>query len=411
MVSLRIALRYLFAKKSHNAVNVISIVSTVGVAVATASIVCVLSVFNGFTALSMERLSVVSPDVMVTPVRGKVIADADAMAASLGEVEGVAVAYPVIDDQALAMYHNRQIPVRVIGVPAESDTSLMLEPPLIDGSYMVRDSLNEGIGYAALSVGVAMQLGARPGYFDWLALYAPKRVGRFNPANPMGAFMTDSLCVSAVYEVEDNEFDANTLMVPMDVARGLFDYASEASCVYVGLAPGTRADEAVRRIEAAVGSGYAVRDRLRQQESSFRMIEIEKWITFAMLAFILAIASFNVVSTLSMLIIEKSADIFTLRALGASARMIRRVFLLEGWLISLVGGACGLVAGVALVLAQQWGGFIKLGGDPSRMSISVYPVQLQVWDIVAVGVLVALTGYVFGAVTSRLMTASGSAKG
>lgn len=402
MVALRIALRYLFAKKSHNAVNVISIVSTVGVAVATAAIVCVLSVFNGFEALSLKRLSSVSPDVMVQPAQGKVIADADSLAAALSGLKCVQSAYPSVDDQALAIYHNRQIPIRLIGSALTPDSSLSLQPELIDGEYMVTDSLGTGIRYAALSVGVAIQLGARPGYYDWLALYAPKRVGRINPANPMAAFESDSLCVSAVYQIEDNDFDASTVIVPLDVARRLFDYSTEASSVSVTLAPGADSRQAIEEISRVAGPSCKVLDKLMQHESSYRMIEIEKWITFAMLAFILAIAAFNVVSTLSMLILEKEEDIRTLRALGASSSMIRRVFMFEGWFISLLGGAAGLILGTILVLAQQWGGFIKIAGDPSQMSITEYPVRLQAFDLLAVGLLVALVGYLFGLITSRL---------
>ena len=404
MVALRIALRYLFAKKSHNAVNVISIVSTVGVAVATAAIVCVLSVFNGFTDLSMSRLSAVSPDIKVISAKGKVIAAADSLARVLSSVRGVESAWTLIDEQALAIYHNRQIPVRVIGASVKPDSTLALMPRVIDGEYMLADTMFTGINYAAVSVGVAIQLGARPGYYDWLALYAPRRIGRINPANPMDAFVSDSLCVSAVYEVEDNDFDASTVIVPIDVARNLFDYTGEASSISVTLDEGCDAAEVEKAVSAAAGSDMLVYDRLRQNEHSFRMIAVEKWITFAMLAFILVIASFNVVSTMSMLIIEQQENISTLRAMGATDGMVKRIFMLEGWFISLLGGAAGLLLGTVLVLAQQYGGFIKLSGDPSQMTITSYPVSLQPLDLLAVGLLVAFTGYLFGYLTSWLST-------
>ena len=404
MVALRIALRYLFAKKSHNAVNVISIVSTVGVAVATAAIVCVLSVFNGFTDLSMSRLSAVSPDIKVISAKGKVIAAADSLARVLSSVRGVESAWTLIDEQALAIYHNRQIPVRVIGASVKPDSTLALMPRVIDGEYMLADTMFTGINYAAVSVGVAIQLGARPGYYDWLALYAPRRIGRINPANPMDAFVSDSLCVSAVYEVEDNDFDASTVIVPIDVARNLLDYTGEASSISVTLDEGCDAAEVEKAVSAAAGSDMLVYDRLRQNEHSFRMIAVEKWITFAMLAFILVIASFNVVSTMSMLIIEKQENISTLRAMGATDGMVKRIFMLEGWFISLLGGAAGLLLGTVLVLAQQYGGFIKLSGDPSQMTITSYPVSLQPLDLLAVGLLVAFTGYLFGYLTSWLST-------
>lgn len=403
MVSLRIALRYLFSKKSSNAVNVISIISIAGVAVASMAIVCVLSVFNGFSDLAYSRLSIIDPQIKVVPRSGKIIQSADSLAETLISMAEVRHATATIEDQALAMFRNRQMPIQLKGVPAHYDSITGIARTIIDGMYIQNDGINN---YATLSVGTAIKLVARPEFDDVLAIYAPRRRGNINPANPMAAFRSDSLLVGGVYMVEENDHDASTVIVPMDVARHLLDYTTEASAIEVALQDGVDERTAVASISAALGPGYNVLTRLQQEEQSFKMIEIEKWITFLMLAFILVIASFNVISTLSMLIIEKSDNMVTLKALGAPQGMIRRIFIWEGWLISLVGGVSGVILGVVLCLAQQWGGFIKLSGDPSQLSITEYPVRVAPADLCVVLLLVVLTGLVISAVTSRINSAN-----
>lgn len=258
--------------------------------------------------------------------------------------------------------------------------------------------------YATLSVGVAIRLGVRPGMEREMALYVPRRVGNINPANPMAAFRADSLTVAAVYEVEESDHDASTVLVPVEVARNLLDYTTESSAVEVALIPGADEKQAVEELRSLLGPDFVVKNRLEQESSSFKMISVEKWITFVMLAFILVIASFNVISTLSMLIIEKSDNMLTLRSLGATAAMVRGIFMWEGWLVSMVGGLSGIVLGVVLCLAQQYGGFIKLGGDPSQLSISEYPVRVAFPDLLAVIAVVVVVGLVISMVTACFAT-------
>ncbi len=392
MLSLRIAIRYLFSKKTHSAVNVISLISVAGVAVATVAIVCVLSVFNGFTDLASLHLSRLDPDVKVQPVSGKIIANADSLVQVINSVNGVAKAVPTIEEQALAIYYSQQMPVNIKGVPTDYDGVIDLQSIVIDGEWIPQDS--SMLSYATVSVGVALMLKAMPGYERYLGLYVPRRKGRINVANPMGAFRSDSLIVSGVYQVEQAEYDANMVIIPLANAREMLDYTTEATAIEVKVAEGFSVDDVINEIERKTGAGYRVKNRMQQQEQSFRMIEIEKWITFFLLAFILVIASFNIISTMSMLILEKEENIGTLRALGASRKMISRIFILEGWLISIVGGVIGIIIGVALSLAQQWGGFIKLGGNPAAMSIDVYPVRVAVGDVLAVFALVVIVGLI-----------------
>ncbi|MDE6459779.1 MAG: ABC transporter permease, partial [Paramuribaculum sp.] len=346
----RIALRYLFSRKKHNAVNVISWISVAGVAVATAAIVCVLSVFNGFSNLAFSRLSEVDPDIKIVPVSGKTFAASDSLADLLVALPEFAAAQPVIEEKALAIYGGRQMPVTIKGVTDDYSDVSGITGTIIDGEWV---STTGDYPCTTLSLGVALSLNARPGYYDLLRLYAPRRVGRVNTANPMGAFRSDSLIVSAVYEIDQNEYDADKVIVPLSSARKLLDYTDEATAIELKLAPDVSEKQAEAAARKIIGAEGIVQTRLMQQAESFRMISVEKWITFLMLAFILVIASFNVLSVMSMLIIEKKDNIATLMALGATPAMIRRIFVLEGWLISLLGGAVGMVLGVGLCFVHQ----------------------------------------------------------
>lgn len=392
MVALRIALRYLFSKKTHNAVNIISVISLAGVAVATMAIVCVLSVFNGFTDLASAHLSRLDPDLKITPVQGKTIANADSLMSEISHLfpsEAVFI-MPTIEEQALAIYDTRQMPVTIKGVAQNYDSVSQLRDIIIDGQFLLHDPVAD---YATLSVGTAVTLQASPHYYQYLGIYTPRRTGRVNPANPMTAFRSDSLIVGGVYQVEQSEYDTDMIIIPIENARQLLDYDTEATALELKF-NGTPPPDAIATLQAAIGDKYIIKNRIQQQEQSFRMIEIEKWITFLMLAFILIIASFNIISTLSMLVIEKQDNIATLVSLGASQSTISRIFMLEGWLISTLGGAIGIVLGTVLTLAQQWGGFIKLNGDPAAMSIDTYPVRLEIADLLIVMALVIIIGFI-----------------
>ncbi len=399
MVALRIALRYLFSKKSHSAVNIISLVSMAGVCVATVTIVCVLSVFNGFSDLANERLSVIDPDIKIVPVYGKTIRDAETLASKLRQINGIDTAVATVSDQALAIVGQRQMAVNMKGVPEGYTKISSINKTVIDGVY---PDIVDSSRCALLSVGTAIKLSAHPGFPRPFAIYVPRREGRINPSNPMAAFRSDSLEVTGVYEVQDADKDASTVVVPIGVARRLLDYTEgEASAIEVSLKPGVAAKSTVQQLKEELGNGFKVMDRLQQEEKSFRMIAIEKWITFIMLAFILLIASFNVISTLSMLMLEKADNMATLRAMGARQRMIRRIFVWEGWLISTIGGLTGIATGVVLCLLQKRFGFIKLSGDESQLSILSYPVRVAGTDLMIVMGLVIVTGLFIALVTSR----------
>ena len=400
MLALRIALRYFFSRKTHNAVNVISIISVAGVAVATMAIICVLSVFNGFHDMVFSHVSLVSPVLTVEPAQGKVMADADSVADAIRGVSGVSDAAPVIDEAALAVYRQYHLPVSIHGVPVHYDSIVDYGKVIIDGE--VNAQRMSSLGAGLLSVGAANGLMAFPGTYDFVHLYVPRRKGRINPAMPATAFRTDSVTVAAVYQADDKDADMPRIVMSLDQARNLLDYGSEASRVDVGLAEGADAARVRQDIEGMLGASYRVLDQQMQQAEAFRMVNVEKWITFLLLAFILVIASFNIISTLSMLIIEKEGSIGVLKALGAPRRMIYNIFTIEGALITLFGGVAGIVLGVALSLIQQTTGIIKMGGDHAKMIISSYPVRVEWTDALAVlGLIVGVA--VLTSVVARFM--------
>ena len=397
---LKIAWRYLVSKKGHQAVNIISIVAVCGVVVATAALICVLSVFNGFRGLIMGKLAMLDPQVAITATMGKTINDADSVINVVNDIPGVERAVPVIVDQALAMYAQYQMPVRLKGVPDDYDTMNDMDSVIVDGDWKLRDQVSR---YIVVGAGPAVRLMVRPEFLGMVHLYAPQRQGNVNIANPMGAFRQDSLFVSGIFQLQQNSYDADLIYVPLDVARDLFDYETEATQIEVKLAPDASERQVMDKINQALGSGYQVKNRLMQQQEAYRLVNIEKWMAFLLLAFILVIATFNVISTLSLLIIEKDDSISTLRALGANDRQISRIFVLQGWLITLAGAITGVVIGLILCLCQQQFGWLRLSGDPANMIISAYPVEVQWSDVIVTLALVAAVGLLTSMVTALIM--------
>lgn len=397
---LRIAWRYLVSKKGHQAVNIISIVAVCGVVVATAALICVLSVFNGFRGLIMGKLAMLDPQVAITATLGKTINDADSVIDVVTAMPGVERAVPVVEDQALAMYAQYQMPVRLKGVPDDYNTINDVDSVIVDGVWKLRDQVSR---FAVAGAGPAVRLCVRPEFLGMVRLYAPQRQGRVNIANPMGAFRQDSLFVAGIFQLQQNSYDADLIYVPLDMARQLFDYETEATQVEVKLAPGANEQQVMRSIANALGSGYQVKNRLMQQSEAYRLVNIEKWMAFLLLAFILVIATFNVISTLSLLIIEKDDSIATLRALGANDRQISRIFVLQGWLITLAGAVTGVIIGLILCFCQQQFGWLRLSGDPANMIISAYPVEVQWMDVLVTLALVAAVGLLTSMVTALIM--------
>lgn len=392
----RIALRYLRAPKSHSAVSAISIISVVGVAIATAAIVCVLSVFNGFKGLLSDTLDLLAPDVLVTPATGKTFADADSIISIVDNIDGVKTVMPAVTDNALAIYNSREMPVTLRGVvPGIYSKITEIDSLFING---------EGIaGYSpdrtAVSVGVAQNLGTGAGT-EGLFLFAPRREGRVNLANPMASFLTDSVSVGGIFQSLQSEYDENTIICDISTARELFQYTTEATSIEIQTDPNADISDVAAGIGKALGKGAVVKDRFEQQETQFRMVNIEKWMTFLLLIFILLIASFNIISTLCMLIIEKQSSMATMSALGMNRRQIGNTFWWESMFVSLAGGLSGIILGVSLCLVQEKFGLIKLGGDPDMLVVNAYPVIVEWSDLFMALIPVAVIGIITAYISS-----------
>ncbi|MDD7342120.1 MAG: ABC transporter permease [Bacteroidales bacterium] len=399
-LAIKIAMRYLRSKKAHNAVNIISIISTCGVVVTTAALICVLSVFNGFKGLIMGRLAMLDPEIAISVTQGKAMADADSVIAVAQSVKGVRQAVPVVEDNALAIFADYQMPVRLRGVPDGYDRINGIDSVMVDGEFKLRDEVSR---YGVIGVGPALKLHARPGLLRMVQLYAPQRQGSVNMANPMDAFRNDSVFVSGVFQMQQNGYDADLIYVPIDLARELFDYTSEATRIELSLDSTASEAAVMQQLEQCLGPAYMVQNRLMQQATAYRLVNVEKWVTFLLLAFIMIIATFNVISTLSLLIIEKDESIRTFRSLGATNKLITQIFVAEGWLIALVGAVSGVALGLALCLCQQQFGWLKMQGDESLMVVRAYPVQVEWTDVAVVFALVAAIGLLTSLVTSLTM--------
>ncbi len=386
-LNFRIALRYLFARKSHSVVNVISVVSVAGIALATAAMVVVMSVFNGFHALIEERVSVLDPPLAAVASEGKTLVGADSLCAALRADAAVMAAEPVSEDRALAMYGDRQMAVRMRGIPPALYANFSEICPV--GNPW--DDYHPDALPAVVSVGVANNLALPIGGEGLLSLYVPRRRGRINPANPMAAFRADSLAPSAVFILNQTELDADLVFVPLAAARALLQQGDEATQIYI-YPSGSGIKAARRAAERILGPQARVLTIEEQQSSTFRIVNMEKWMTFMLLGFILIIASFNVISSLSLLIIEKRGNASTLRALGATSARIQSIYRLESLLITAFGSVTGLFVGSLLSLGQQHFGWVKLAGDPAALTIDAYPVVFHPVDLLAVAAISAVVG-------------------
>lgn len=373
-------MRFLAGKKSHRAVNAIAIVSVVGVAVATAAVICVLSVFNGFQEILSGRLDKMAPDLMVTPAEGKTIANGDSLAEVIGKIPGIEIATPTLTDNALGFYNGRETPVTLKGVIPEEYAKVTLIDSLLVGDDGTPLWKSDAESPSLISVGIAYKLGLFGSGYEY-NVFAPKRIGRFNPANPAAAFVMDSLYVAGIFQSMQEEYDENSIITDISIVRDLLLYDQEATAIEIKTKTGSSLQDIRTKISDFIGNKYDVKDRLQQQEINFRMIQIEKWMTFLLLFFILIIASFNIISTISMLVLEKTESLRTMSAIGMSRTAISRVFMWESVIVSAIGATIGLIVGSALCLLQQKYGLITIANGGFEAEPMAYPVRLEATDI------------------------------
>ena len=397
---LRFALRYLFARKSHNVINIISGISVAGMAIGTAALIIILSVFNGFNKLVSDSLGDAQPDLVVKPAAGKAFVPDSTAFAWLYDQELVYNMSSVIEEQAFIAFDGKQSLARVKGVDSVFEEESPLQNHITDGIF----SLHRGtLPRAVVGSSLAWSMDINPRFIAPLEIYYPDREGSISLSNPAASLRSTKVTVAGLFAI-NAELDADLVIVPIETMRELLGYDEEVSAVEIRVQQGTT-DKALNGLAAELserlGPDYEVLDRYRQNEALYKMMRYEKLAIYMILIFIVIIIAFNIYSSLTMLIIEKKDDIGTLRSLGAPEPMTRRIFLLEGWLISLLGLVIGLVLGIAFVLLQQKYGLIRM---PGSYIISAYPVILKASDIVWTVVGVALVGYLIALLPSLTKT-------
>lgn len=392
-----IARRYLFAKKSHNVINIISAISAVGMAIGTAALIIILSIYNGFDELVKSTLSNVEPDILITPAKGKVFIPN-------GETFDRIRQNPLIDEYDLILqenvfvdYDGHQGIAKAKGV----DSAFEAESPLAEHITNGEFSLHKGqLPQMVVGAGLAYKMGMNPAFLASAELYFPIRDRNFSLANPAASIETIRMRPSGIFSV-NQQIDDDLMIVPIEEMRKLLGYEEEVSGVEIRLAEGSTAKDirsAIKHIQKELGPEFKVLDRFRQNPSLYKMMRYEKAAIYLILIFVIIIIALNIFGSITMLIIEKKDDIETYRSLGATDKMLRRTFTLEGWLISLLGLAAGLVVGIGFSLAQQHFGFIKM---PGSFLVNAYPVILQWQDVLATIAGVALIGYIIALLPVR----------
>jgi len=389
-----VAGRYLFARKSHNVINIISAISSIGMAIGVAALIIILSVYNGFDDIIKSSLSDIDPDYLITPEKGKVFVPDSCTLDSLSSIHGVASVCRVLQDNVFISYDGRQSVAIAKGVPDLYQSVSGLGFHLRGGDF----KLYEGsMPQCAVGASLASSLGINPNFVAPLELFFPVRDRDISLANPMASIESVSMHPSAVFSISA-DVDASLIVVPLDLMRTLMDYDSEVTGLEV------RVDKSLNKSEkknlelslkGLFGPGFDVSDRISQNAALYKMMKYEKASIFMILIFVIIIIAFNVFGSLSMLIIDKKDDINTFRSFGAPDGLIRRFFVLEGWLTSLLGMVAGLAVGVLLSLVQQRFGIIKI---PGNYLVSSYPVVLQWWDVAVTFVSVTIIGYLIALV-------------
>jgi ABC-type lipoprotein release transport system permease subunit len=396
--ALKIAWRYLFAKKQFNAIHIITAISSVAVGVVTAAMICVLSVMNGFGVMIEELFSQFDPDLRITAKAGKSFIINKETKSQLLSIPSINLVSESITETALAYFEEKQMPVQLMGVDSVFGQLTGIENIITDGHYEVFDG---AFDRAVLGQGLAWKLGIGVHFIHAIEVYAPKREGKVNMLRPDVNFNSERCFIAGTFAVNQQKYDENLMLVDIDLARRLLDYeTTEVTALQVGVAEGYSIRRAKRDIATILGEGYIIQDRYEQQEDFFRILRVEKFLTTLLLVFILLIATFNGIGSLSMLIIDKQQDIRTLSHLGASNDMIREIFMLEGWMVNTLGALGGVIVGLGTCLLQEHLGLLKLGNGAEYV-VSAYPVAVQPGDIAFVCIIVLILGVISSWIPAR----------
>ena len=387
-----IARRYLFSKKSTHAINVISIISVVGVAVATTTLVIVLSAFNGFHDLVASLFTNFDPQIEIVPVVGKAAPSDDPILTQIRQLPEIDVATECVEDNALAVYQDRQAMVVIKGVDDNfAELTHITEILYGDGEFGLRAA---NLNYGTLGIMLAQTLGTGARWRSPLRVYAPMKEGQLDLSDPAQGFVVDSLdSPGVVFQVKQSKYDARYILVPISWARSLFGLQGMLSSLELRLKPGSNLDKVKAKIKQIARDQYKVLDRYEQQDDTFKIMSIEKLFAYIFLTFILVIASFNIVGSISMLIIDKKGDATILRNLGATDRQIIRIFLFEGRMIAIIGAVAGVLIGLLLCWLQQTYGFVHLGDSEGSFIVNAYPISVHYTDVAFVFVTVITVGW------------------
>lgn len=387
-----IAKRYLFSKKKHNAINIISGISVCGVALATLSLVCTLSVMNGFQDMVADLFTTFDPQLKIVAREGKTFDGKGEQIQSIRSLAEIEVFTESLEEQAMVEYKDRQVMAIIKGVDDNFEKLTEIDSILRgSGPFMLHD---EVVDYGIMGIELVPMLGTGIQFMDPLSVYAPKRNAKVNMANPGASFNREYLfSPGSVFIVNQQKYDSQYILTSIDFARRLFEYTTEVSSIELKLVPGASVAGTKNKLAKLLDDEYLVLDRYEQQSDIFRIMEIEKLISYLFLTFILMIACFNVVGSLSMLIIDKKEDVTTLRKLGASDKLISLIFLLEGWMISFFGALGGIIIGLALCLGQQEYGWLTLNGGGGIYLVDAYPVSVHASDILFVFITVMIMGF------------------
>lgn len=383
-----IAKRYFFAKKSHNIINIISGISVAAIAIGTMALIVVLSVFNGFQDLVESLFNTFNPDLVITIKQGKTFQADDLPSEKLKILPSVEKYTEVVEENALIRYREKQYIATIKGVSNGFEKNNPLDSMMADGAFVLEQGENN---YTVVGAGVAYYLNVNLNdYTTPLMIYVPKKGANIS-LNPEEAFNSEAIFPSGIFSIQQ-DFDTKYLLLPLRFARQLLNYNQEVTSVEILLEKGANLEKVQTEVEKICGDRFTVKNRFQQQELLYKIMKSEKWAVFLILAFILFIATFNVVGSLSMLVLDKQEDITTLRNLGADNRLIKNIFRTEGLLISLGGAFLGLLLGFAICLLQQEFGWIKLQSSGSTFVISAYPVQMKLIDFLSVFATVFVIG-------------------
>ena len=387
-----VARRYLFSKKKTHAINVISLISVIGVAVATMALVIVLSVFNGFHDLVASFFTNFDPQLKVVPVEGKTVPADDPILTKISHFPEVDVATGTVEDMALAIYNGKQAMVTIKGVDDNFPQLTHITEILYgDGQFQLHTA---NLQYGTPGIRLAQTLGLGANWKGYLKIYAPQREGQLDMTDPQSGFVVDSLISpGVVFSVNQGKYDKSYIVTSLGFAQNLFNQQGMVSALELRLKPGSNFESVKARMQQVAGKKYQVLDRFEQQRDTFKIMKVEKLMAYIFLTFILIVACFNIIGSLSLLIIVKKDDVVTLRNLGASDKQIRRIFLFEGRLISVFGAIFGILLGLLLCWLQQQYGFVKMGSSDGTFVVNAYPVSVHYSDVLLIFLTVIATGW------------------